>query len=106
MCVCVCVCVCTHADLVKALDAAVEVVLAVVLGKGVLLSVERELAVLDAVRDAASNDAQVARVLRLPILPVLEAEDNVLLLPVAVGHDNGRDGLACCVCVLCDKVSE
>ena len=77
--------------LVEALHAAVQRIGAIVGRQRVLLAVERELGIGDAVGVAAGDDAEI-RVLAGVVVDIAEAEDDVVDLAVAVRHlDRGDD---------------
>ena len=77
----------------EAVRAAVQVVRAVVDRERVLLAVQRELAVLDAVREPAGHLA-AARAVADVVQRVLVAEHDIVQLAVLVRDDDGDDGRA------------
>lgn len=84
----------TNTHLVKANVAAVEVVGAIVCGQCVLLAIESELALGDAVAVASDNSGEVRPILCDPVFEIAKAQHNVNSGTVTVGHAQRREDLS------------
>src|SRR5437763_14920800 len=80
-------------NFIESFDAAVQVIFAVVDGQRVLATVEREAAFGDAIPITADDRAEVRVAFQIPV-KVIEAENNIVTLAVAIRHLERCDNAA------------